>query len=159
MPVRARSGFTVTPGEIKVTVRNTDALIRNFFVYSAEIDEGLRELARIYADKIEEETYQTTYVGKEVDPPWHPGYMRDHIHVRFTPSGLGFEIGWDEADTEAIGENFYFKFWQLTGWTDMKGVFHPPVPSLQPAYEHIRPEYQTAVANMVRGATRRHSAR
>lgn len=158
MPVRARVGWTTTPGEIKVTVRNTDALIRNFFEFSEEVDAGLREIARVYAELIYEETYRNTYVGRESDPPWHPGYMRDHIRTRFTPSGLGFEIGWDEADTEAIGENFYFKFWQLTGWTDVKGVFHPPVPSLQPAYELYRPQYQNAVAAMVRNQARRHSA-
>lgn len=157
MPVRATNAWTTTDGEIRVTVRNVDALVRNFFEYTEELDANLRELARVYADKLEEETYQTTYVGREVDPPWHPGYMRDHIRVQFTPSGLGFEVGWSEEDTDAIGENFYFKFWQVTGWTDRKGIFHPPVPSLQPAYEHIRPEYQQAVAAMLRGVTRRHS--
>jgi hypothetical protein len=159
MPVPARTGWVTTPGEIHVTVRNVDALRRNFFEFSEEVDAGLRELARVYGEAIEEETYRTTYVGKEVDPPWHPGYMRDHIHLRFTPSGLGFTVGWDEADTDAIGENFYFKFWQLTGWTDRRGVFHPPVPSLHPAYELIRPHYQQAVARMLSTLARRHSAK
>jgi hypothetical protein len=117
MPVRARSGWTVT------------------------------------------QTEMTAPFGKEFDPPWHPGYMRSHVHLRFTPTGFGFEVGWDEADTEAIGENFYFKFQELTGWTDEEGDYHPPRPSLQPAYEFWRPEYQRAVAQMVAGQVRRRSAR
>jgi hypothetical protein len=159
MPVRARSGWTVTEGEIKVTKRSVDALIANFFDLDQAVEDGLRRLAEVYAEKIQTQTEMTAPFGKEFDPPWHPGYMRSHVHKRFSPSGLAFEVGWDEADTEAIGENFYFKFQELTGWTDDKGVYHPPRPSLQPAYEFWRPEYQAAVARMVAGETRKRSAR
>lgn len=155
MPVAVRTGWTTTEGEIKVTVRNVDALIRNFFEIDEAVDQGLRDLAQEYADKIEEETYRTAPYGP-TDPPWHPGYMRDHIHQRFTPSGFGFEVGWDEADTDAIGESFYFKFMELTGWTDPRtGTWHPPKPSLTPAYELYRGDYQKAVALMVAGSVRR----
>jgi hypothetical protein len=159
MPVRARSGWTVTEGEIKVTKRSVDALVANFYALDKEVEEGLRQLAAYYGEKIQTQTEMTAPFGKEFDPPWHPGYMRSHVHLRFTPTGFGFEVGWDEADTEAIGDNFYFKFQELTGWTDEEGDYHPPRPSLQPAYEFWRPEYQRAVAQMVAGQVRRRSAR
>lgn len=159
MPVRSRTGWTTTPGEIKIAIRNTDALRKNFFELNEEVEAGLREAAEYYAEQIQTQTELTAPFGKEYDPPWHPGYMRSHVRKRFTPSGFGFEIGWDEADTDAIGENFYFKFQELTGWTDSRGMFHSPRPSLVPAYEFWRPQYQREVAQMLAGATRRRSAK
>ena len=106
MPVRARRGWVVTEGEIKVTQRSLVALRANFFSLNAEVEQWLRDLAEYYGEKIQTQTEMSAPFGKEVDPPWHPGYMRSHVHLRLTPSGFGFEVGWDEADTDAIGENF-----------------------------------------------------
>jgi HK97 gp10 family phage protein len=76
--------------------------------------------------------------------PVDTGWMVEHRHIRLTPSGLGFDAGWDASDFLGQGLAFY-PFFQEFGTRFMNAQ-----PSLGPAYEYIVPEFKQNVSDILR---------
>jgi HK97 gp10 family phage protein len=121
--------------------RNLDAIVANFYKADAVAQEEFRNLAARYADEVAQ--LASFY------SPYDTGFMSEHVHVRFTPSGLGFEVGWEAADFFEAGLAFY-PFFQEFGTYKMQAQ-----PSLGPAYREITPDYERAVSEAATAALAR----
>lgn len=118
-------------------VRNLDALVANLYKVDGVMQDAFREAA--------EEAAHDTAALTSMLAPVDTGFMSEHVAVHFTPSGLGFEVGWDAADFFEAGLAFY-PYYQEFGTQVM-----PAQPSLGPAWDEVRPAYE---ANLSRLATR-----
>lgn len=123
---------------LELGVRNLSAMVANMYKGDELAQRQFRELAHRYADEIA--TLASFY------SPYDTGFMSEHVVKRFTPSGLGFEVGWAAADFYNAGLAFY-PFFQEFGTRYMAAQ-----PSLGPAYEQVRPEYVTAVGEALTDA-------
>lgn len=122
-------------------IRNLDALVANFYKADPVAQAAFREVVAETANDMGALTAMLAPVDK--------GFMSDHVKERITPSGLGFEVGWDAADFFEAGLAFY-PFFQELGTR-----FHPAQPSLGPAYEELMPAFRERIATACRDAMAR----
>lgn len=124
-------------------VRNISALVANLHAADEEIQLALRAAAHSAAELLVEVVQQTCAVDT--------GFMRDHVRAWFTPSGLGFEVGWDAGEFFEAGLAFYPWF------VEFGTRYMAAQPSLLPGYDYVVPIYQEDIADLVRLAIARRS--
>jgi HK97 gp10 family phage protein len=122
-------------------IRNLDGLIANLY----KIDPFMQDAFREAAVEAANDTAALTSMLAPVDT----GFMSEHVAQHFTPSGFGFEVGWDAADFFEAGLAFY-PFYQEFGTRKMS-----PQPSLGPAWDEIRPQYEATVSRLATQALAR----
>lgn len=115
-------------------IRNLDGLVANLY----RADEAMQDAFREAASEAAYDTSALTSMLAPVDK----GFMSEHVAVHFTPSGLGFEVGWDAADFFEAGLDFYPYF------QEFGTMLHPAQPSLGPAWDEVRPEYEANVSRL-----------
>lgn len=130
-----------TAKEFELGFRNLDALVANFYAGDAAVQEAMRDVVAEAANDIGALAAMLA--------PVDTGFMSDHVKERFTPSGLGFEVGWDAADFFEAGHAFY-PFFQEFGTR-----FMPAQPSLGPAYDAIIPGFQERISEVATAALAR----
>jgi HK97 gp10 family phage protein len=130
--------------QLELSVRNIDGLAANFYAADREIAAAMRDAARSAAELVQQVTQQTCAVDT--------GFMRDHVRIWFTPSGLGFEVGWDADDFFAAGHPFYPFF------VEYGTRFMAAQPALEPAYDYVVPIYRDDVSDLIRAAVERRRA-
>ncbi len=84
--------------------------------------------------------------------PVDTGFMQDHLTLEFSPSELGYELGWKQDDFTAAGLSFYPPHLEF-GTSKMAAQ-----PSLFPARDTVRPEFQRNLRRDIRAALRRRGA-
>jgi HK97 gp10 family phage protein len=120
---------------LELGVRSLAALSANF--HAADL---------IMAEQMRMEVAQTARdVGDLTSllSPKDTTFMSQHVHEWFTPSGLGFEVGWDVMDFVENGLAFY-PYFQEFGTRYMAAQ-----PSLGPAFDHIAPEFQRRISAII----------
>lgn len=118
--------------EYELGVRNLDALVANFYKADAQAQIEFRAA-------VQEAGHETRDLTEFLAPKdtW---FMSEHVHVHFTPSGLGFDVGWNASDFIEADLAFYPVFQEF-------GTKHMAAqPSLGPAYEQMRPNFEKNIA-------------
>lgn len=95
---------------------------------------GQQAIVRLRA--VTQESAERVYQTAQILCPVETGYMRAHMRKQLTPSGLGFEVGFDGDD---FPDEPYF-IHQEFGTTTM-----PAQPCIFPAAEAERPRYRRAI--------------
>lgn len=129
---------------LELSVRNTSAVISNFYRFDAEARDQVRALVARQGESLRSLTAQLA--------PVDTGYMRDHVRARFTAAGLGFEVGWDASDFLGTGRAFY-PFFQEYGTRYMAAQ-----PSLGPAWRAVEPRFLNALRYLLAQLAQDHSA-
>ena len=124
-----------------LSTRNLNGVVANLFRSDREAQRAIR----VTVDKYGHETHAIAVALC----PFDTGFMQEHLRLRFTERGLGYEVGWDEPDFTAAGLPFY-PLYQEFGTTKMAAQ-----PCLFPAHELTRPRFTAALRNNVRAAVRR----
>lgn len=126
---------------LELGVRNLDAIVANFYAADELAQAGFRAETRETAEELAALT--------SLYAPYDTGFMSEHVVIRYTPSGLGFEVGWDAADFFDAGLAFY-PFFQEFGTYKMAAQ-----PSLGPAWEEVYPDHIERIGNVARDALNR----
>lgn len=132
--------------DFRLTIRNQTALIANLKRLEDQSLDEIRDVTRDWAEQIQELAIELAPIWKEENnppPPWHPGYLKDHIRLEYSEGGFAFEIGCWEEDFAAIGENNYAVF-QEYGTSQ-----HGAQPFLNPAYAWGAPKYKADVIRTI----------
>lgn len=124
--------------KLELSVRNVAATVVNLYAYDKRIKRDVKKLVREYGEL----TKELTQFFCAVDT----GFMRDHVVTLYTPSGLGWETGWDVMDFVEAGLPFY-PFWVEFGTELMVAQ-----PALTPAYRETEAEFRAALRERVRRA-------
>jgi len=127
--------------QLELSVRNESALAANFFALDAEIQVAFQLASTSAADLIRQVVQATCAVDT--------GFMRDHVRVWMSPTGLVWEVGWDAGDFFNAGLAFYPFF------VEYGTRFMAAQPSLEPAYNYVVPIYLADVAALIRLAIER----
>jgi HK97 gp10 family phage protein len=137
----------------RITLRNQEALQVNFLHLDADLKREVRQLAQFWGNEITDKAVELAPFGEPgVDPPWHPGFLKENIEVRFSKSGYAFEVGCWAEPFDAIGENLYAIF-QEYGTSR-----HPAQPFLNPAYEWGAPKYTQALQLLLKSMAKEYGA-
>lgn len=128
---------------LELSVRNESALVANFFALDAEIQVAMQLAAASAADLVRQVVQSTCAVDT--------GFMRDHVRIWKSPTGLVWEVGWDAGDFFDAGLAFYPFF------VEYGTRFMAAQPSLGPAYEYVVPIYLADVEALVQLAIERRS--
>lgn len=141
-------------GSFRITVRNQTALVANLKNFDDECNNAVRDVTRFWGEEIQQLAVELAPYAKPENwaPPYHPGFLKDHIDLRFSEGGFAFEVGCWAEDFDAIGENLYAVF-QEYGTSK-----HPAQPFLNPAYEFGGPRYRKDVLEVIRDLCRTHGA-
>lgn len=134
-----QDGDAVSAFELSYT--NLDALVANFYAADEEIQQEFRDLVEATAYDLQD---LTRFLAPKLTH-----YMSEHVHVRFTASKLGFEVGWDAADFFEAGFAFY-PFFQEYGTRYLAAQ-----PSLGPAYRQIIPGFKLRAGQVASRALKR----
>lgn len=126
---------------LELGVRSLTAMAANFAKSDAQLQDEARELVR--------ETAADIRTLAEMLAPKRTGFMADHLKEFFTPSGLGFEVGWDASDFISAGFAFYPVFQEL-GTRVMDAQ-----PSIGPAAADRLPVFQERMADLIRASITR----
>lgn len=129
--------------KLELSVRNESGLVANFFALDAEIQVAMRFAAASAADLVQQVVQATCAVDT--------GFMRDHVRIWRSPTGLAWEVGWDAGDFFEAGLAFYPFF------VEYGTRFMAAQPSLEPAYNYVVPIYLAEVEALVRLAIERRS--
>jgi HK97 gp10 family phage protein len=128
-----------------MSTRNVKGVVANLFAADAEAQRAIR----VTVDKYGHETHDLAVALC----PFDTGFMQEHLHLRFTENGVGYEVGWEEQDFTDAGLPFY-PVYQEFGTVKMAAQ-----PSLFPANAYVRPRFTRALKANVRAAvTRRRKA-
>lgn len=132
--------------QFELGVRGEQALVANFHGTEAAIVDGFRASAQTAAELVVAVTRQLC--------AYDTGFMRDHVRIWYSRSGLVFEVGWDATDFFNEGLAFYPWFVEF-GTRTMDAQ-----PALLPAYEYVTPLYLADLAeNVARAVARRAGGR
>jgi len=129
---------------LELSVRNTSGLVANFYAAERDIVAGMTRAAKSAAELLQLVVQQTCAVDT--------GFMRDHVRIWYSKSGLAFEVGWDAADF--FGAGFAFYPWFVEYGTR----FMAAQPALMPAYNYVVPIYLADVRDLTRIAVERQAA-
>jgi HK97 gp10 family phage protein len=135
-------------GSFRITVRNQTALIANLKDFDDACDNAVRDVTRYWAEQIQELAIELAPYNKENIPPYHPGFLKDNIDLKYSEGGFAFEVGCWAEDFDLIGENLYAIF-QEYGTSK-----HAAQPFLNPAYEWGGPLYRKDVTEVIRDLCR-----
>lgn len=122
-------------------IRDTRGLAANFHAADEAIADAMRAL-----------TARTVGVFDSVWESLTPidtAFMVTHRHITVTPSGLGFEAGWDASEFFGAGLAFY-PWFQEFGTRYMSAQ-----PSLGPAYRYVAPQYAADMRDVLRATIQR----
>lgn len=122
-------------------IQNLNGLVANFYAADAVAQDDMRTVVAETANDVGALTAMLSPVDR--------GFMSDHVREIISASGLGFEVGWDAADFFEAGLAFY-PFFQEFGTRYM-----PAQPSLGPAWDTIRPQFQERIGDVCRDALAR----
>lgn len=136
--------------QFRVTVRNQTALIANFHRLGEDAHARLVDLIDVWGEAIRDRAIEEAPIGKDTDPPPHPGFLKRNIEVRYTPGHLGFEVGCWAENFDAINENLYAIFQE---WGTSQHEAHP---FIGPAYEWGGPLVRQDVNKLLRELGRRY---
>lgn len=128
-----------------LSTRNVRGVVANLF----KVDEEAQRAIRVTVDKYGHETHALAVALC----PFDTGFMQEHLNLKFTEQGLGYEVGWEEQDFLDAGLPFY-PIYQEFGTTKMAAQ-----PCLFPAHAATRPRFTRALSNNVRAAVRRRARR
>lgn len=120
---------------LELSVRNASAMVANFHAADAQLQEDIRDLVEEYGEATRE---LTSFLS-----PYRTGHMSESVRTVYSPSGLAFETGWDADDFIGEGLAFY-PYFQEFGTRFMAAQ-----PSLGPAYEEMRPQFERALRERV----------
>jgi len=138
--------------DFRITVRNQAAVIANLHSFEEDVLNRIRGVTRDWGHEIQDMAIELAPIGKDTDPPPHPGFLKANIELRFSKNGLAFEVGCWAEKFDAIGENLYAIF-QEYGTSQ-----HDAQPFLNPAYEWGKPLYVEDVTLQIQEEARRHGA-
>lgn len=138
--------------DFRITVRNQQALIANFKAFDDEAVHALQGLVTFWGNAIKEYAVDLAPFAKEVDPPYHPGFLKANIEVRFSPGHFAFEVGCWAEKFDAIGENLYAIF------QEYGSSRNEPQPFLNPAYAWGAPQFAEDVSLAIKNLARAHGA-
>ena len=124
-----------------LSTRNKAGVIANLYAADARVQSAVKRTVRDtgFAE------YQIAYALCPVDT----GFMQENLTLEFLPSELGYELGWRENDFISMGLPFY-PIYQEFGTVKM-----PAQPSLFPARDTVRPEFERKLRQNIRTAIRR----
>jgi HK97 gp10 family phage protein len=122
-------------------IRGLQALASNFHASDERLQTEARQLVL--------ETAGDIRTLAEMLAPKRTGFMAEHIKEFFTPSGLGFEVGWDAEDFYSAGFAFY-PYFQEFGTRVMAAQ-----PSIGPAADDRFPAFQQRMGDLLRQAMAR----
>lgn len=142
---------------LTVSTRNTRATIANVF---SRADARTQKEARTITKRFGERTQKRARALAPVSAlprtsgghEHLPGFLRDHIVLRFSDDGLVYEVGWREAEFKEAGEPFYALY------TEFGTRFMTARPCVFPARDEVFPEYEQALRSALRRAYARRSA-
>lgn len=129
--------------KLELSVRNESAIAANFFAADVEIYAAFQAAATSASELLREVVQATCAVDT--------GFMRDHVRIWRSPTGLAWEVGWDAGDFFNAGLAFY-PFFVEYGTRYMAAQ-----PSLEPAYNYVVPIYLADVEALIRLAIERRS--
>lgn len=150
MPVRrptgaaARSGLRMGPrGSLqpRIFVKNTAAVVANFFAADQRAQRAIRRTVRDYAGMTADLT--------RFFAPRDSGFLADHVAQWFTPRGFEFEVGWDPDTFAQAGLPYYPPFVEFG--TERNAA----QPSLGPAYNEVAPQFRRALGENISAALAR----
>jgi hypothetical protein len=129
---------------LELGIRSEQAIALNF--YAAERD--ILDAAKLAAERGGELLRTVVQSICAVDT----GYMRDHVRLWLSASGLVFEVGWDATDFLGAGLAFY-PFFVEYGTRYMAAQ-----PALGPAWTYVQPIYAADVRELIAVAVARRNA-
>lgn len=138
--------------DFRITVRNQQALIQNFQRLDDDMRENVRHIVDFWGHAIQADAIDRAPFAKEPEPPHHPGFLKAHIEVRFTPSHLGFEVGCWAEPFDAIGENLYAIFMEY-GTSQVEAQ-----PFLNPAYQWGKPQFENDLVHFLKRIAQEYGA-
>lgn len=125
------------PGRVTLSTRNLKGVVANVHARDRQLQKETKALV--------------TRTGRQEHDlavalcPFDTGFMQQHLNIRFSEQGYGYELGWQAADFTAAALPFYPPY-QEFGTTKM-----PAQPCLFPARDYYRPRFQ---ANLRRAVSR-----
>lgn len=137
-------------GRMRMTMstRNLSGLQARFRAFDAEYQQQVR--------KVNVAGAVTTYDLARKYMAYDTGFMHDHLRIKITDKGLGYEVGWEEADFFAEGHPFY------PVWVEHGTLAMAAQPALFPANEAVRPivrqNHRAALAASIARSNRRRAA-
>lgn len=85
--------------QLTLSTKSVRAVVANFYAADRRIQAAARRVVKRNGEELDRKVYEAT--------PVRTGYMQAMLQLRFTPKGLGYEVGWDSENFEGAGLPFY----------------------------------------------------
>jgi HK97 gp10 family phage protein len=121
------------------------ALVANFYAADRDVKAAAQALVERSGDAMIE-------IAQTISPV-DTGFMRDHIRKRVTEQGMAVSIGWESADFEEAGLQFYPPYVEL-GTMRMTAQ-----PTIWPAYDEVAPQFEQELSDLCSAAIERRISR